>query len=102
LIPGEITCVIAAVITADGDTVIVTPALEELTVRETLRIPAEVRPWNDDTVRAFYASEGQGPGYRLPGLAHRTGHGIGLDGHESPYLVHGNQTPPARSIDHPF
>jgi hypothetical protein len=31
LIPGEITCVIAAVITADGDTVIVTPALEELT-----------------------------------------------------------------------
>ena len=36
MIPGEITCVIAAVITADGDTVIVTPDLEELTVRETL------------------------------------------------------------------
>jgi Xaa-Pro dipeptidase len=24
---------------------------------------------------------------------HRTGHGIGLDGHEHPYLVHGNSEP---------
>jgi len=47
----------------------------------------------DDAVRAFYAREGWGPGYRLPGLSHRTGHGIGLNGHESPYLVHGDQTP---------
>jgi Xaa-Pro dipeptidase len=29
----------------------------------------------------------------LPGLSHRTGHGIGLDGHEPPYLVHGDTTP---------
>lgn len=46
----------------------------------------------DDAVRAFYMREGWGPGYRLPGLSHRTGHGIGLDGHESPYLVHGDAT----------
>ncbi len=32
-------------------------------------------------------SEGFGPGYPLPGLPHRTGHGIGLDIHEWPYLV---------------
>jgi len=47
----------------------------------------------DDTVRAYYEKEGWGPGYRLPGLSHRTGHGIGLDGHEPPYLVHGDATP---------
>jgi Xaa-Pro dipeptidase len=47
----------------------------------------------DDAVRRYYESEGWGPGYRLPGLPHRTGHGIGLDGHEPPYLVHGDSTP---------
>ena len=47
----------------------------------------------DDAVRAYYEKEGWGPGYRLPGLSHRTGHGIGLDGHEDPYLVHGDATP---------
>jgi Xaa-Pro dipeptidase len=47
----------------------------------------------DDAVRAYYEREGWGPGYRLPGLSHRTGHGIGLDGHEPPYLVHGDATP---------
>lgn len=47
----------------------------------------------DDAVRAFYEKEGWGPGYHLPGLSHRTGHGIGMDGHESPYLVHSDQTP---------
>jgi Xaa-Pro dipeptidase len=44
-------------------------------------------------VRAYYEKEGWGPGYHLPGLSHRTGHGIGLDGHEPPYLVHGDTTP---------
>jgi Xaa-Pro dipeptidase len=47
----------------------------------------------DDAVRAYYEQEGWGPGYHLPGLPHRTGHGIGLDGHEPPYLVHGDDTP---------
>jgi len=52
----------------------------------------------DDAVRAYYEKEGWGPGYRLPGLPHRTGHGIGLDGHESPYLVHGDATPLAAGM----
>lgn len=47
----------------------------------------------DDAVRAFYEREGYGPGYRLPGLSHRTGHGIGMDGHEPVNLVHGETTP---------
>jgi len=47
----------------------------------------------DDAVRSYYEIEGYGPGYKLPGLSHRTGHGIGLDGHEPAYLVHGDSTP---------
>ena len=52
----------------------------------------------DDAVRAFYEKAGWGPGYRLPGLSHRTGHGIGMDGHESPYLVHSDLTPLAAGM----
>jgi len=52
----------------------------------------------DDAVRSFYVSQGWGPGYHLPGLPHRTGHGIGLDGHEPPYLVHGDMTPLAAGM----
>ena len=47
----------------------------------------------DDAVRAYYESLGWGPGYQVPGLSHRTGHGIGMDGHESVNFVHGEQTP---------
>lgn len=47
----------------------------------------------DDTVRRFYESKGFGPRYQLPGLSHRTGHGIGMDGHEPVNLVHGEATP---------
>lgn len=47
----------------------------------------------DDAVRAQYRKWGYGPGYKLPGLSHRTGHGIGLDGHEPVNLVHGEATP---------
>ena len=47
----------------------------------------------DDAVRAAYESWGYGPGYKLPGMSHRTGHGIGMDGHEPAYLVHGDTTP---------
>ena len=52
----------------------------------------------DDAVRGFYEKQGWGPGYHLPGLPHRTGHGIGLDGHEPPYLVHGDSTPLAAGM----
>jgi Xaa-Pro aminopeptidase len=47
----------------------------------------------DKTVRAFYESKGWSRDYALPGLSHRTGHGIGLDGHEAPYLVRNDETP---------
>ena len=46
----------------------------------------------DDAVRAYYESLGYGPRYKLPGLSHRTGHGIGLDGHEPVNFVHGEKT----------
>ncbi|WP_027441634.1 M24 family metallopeptidase [Ponticaulis koreensis] len=47
----------------------------------------------DATVRAFYEREGYGPGYQTPGLSHRLGHGIGLDGHEPVNFVMGEETP---------
>jgi len=47
----------------------------------------------DDAVRNYYISLGWGPGYQVPGLSHRTGHGIGMDGHEPVNFVHGEQTP---------
>jgi Xaa-Pro dipeptidase len=43
----------------------------------------------DDAVRRFYGQLGYGSDYGLPGLSHRTGHGIGLDGHEPINLVRG-------------
>ncbi len=46
----------------------------------------------DDAVRAYYAGLGCGPDYKLPGLSHRTGHGIGMDGHEPVNLVRGETT----------
>lgn len=46
----------------------------------------------DIAARAVLESGGLGPGYALPGLPHRTGHGVGLDIHESPNLVRGDQT----------
>jgi len=46
----------------------------------------------DDAVRSYYESLGYGPGYATPGLSHRTGHGIGMDGHESVNFVHGETT----------
>lgn len=52
----------------------------------------------DDAVRAYYESLGYGPRYALPGLSHRTGHGIGLDGHEPVNLVHGETTPLAEGM----
>ncbi len=46
----------------------------------------------DDAVRRQYERWGYGPDYRLPGLSHRTGHGIGLEGHEPVNLVRGETT----------
>ena len=47
----------------------------------------------DDAVRRTYESWGYGPGYKLPGTSHRTGHGIGMEVHEPVNLVHGEKTP---------
>jgi len=46
----------------------------------------------DAAARAVIEAAGLGPGYRVPGLPHRTGHGIGLDVHEWTYLVKDNRT----------
>ncbi len=46
----------------------------------------------DAAARAVLEKAGLGPDYRLPGLPHRTGHGIGLSIHEPAYLVRGDRT----------
>ena len=45
----------------------------------------------DAAARKVITDAGFGPGYGLPGLPHRTGHGIGMDGHEWGNMVKGNQ-----------
>lgn len=47
----------------------------------------------DAAARRVIEAAGFGPGYAVPGLPHRTGHGIGLEVHEVPYLVKGDTTP---------
>lgn len=47
----------------------------------------------DAAARAVVTQAGLGPGYALPGIPHRTGHGIGLDIHERPYLTGNDDTP---------
>lgn len=47
----------------------------------------------DAAARRVLTEAGFGPGYQVPGLPHRTGHGLGLDIHEEPYIVEGNATP---------
>lgn len=44
----------------------------------------------DDAARKVLTDAGFGPGYKVPGLPHRTGHGIGMDGHEWTNFVKGN------------
>lgn len=46
----------------------------------------------DAAARGVIEAGGFGPGYAVPGLPHRTGHGIGLDVHEWTYLVKDNHT----------
>jgi Xaa-Pro aminopeptidase len=45
----------------------------------------------DAAARKIIVDAGYGPGFKY--FTHRLGHGIGLDGHEWPYLVPGNATP---------
>ena len=52
----------------------------------------------DAAARRVIEAAGLGPGYAVPGLPHRTGHGLGLDVHEPPYLVQGNDTPLAKGM----
>lgn len=47
----------------------------------------------DIASRKVITDAGFGPGYQVPGLPHRTGHGIGMDGHEWGNMVLGNKTP---------
>jgi len=47
----------------------------------------------DAAARAVIESAGFGKNYGLPGLPHRTGHGIGLEGHEWTNFVKGNKIP---------
>ena len=46
----------------------------------------------DAAARTVITDAGFGPGYKVPGLPHRTGHGIGMDGHEWTNFVKGNKT----------
>lgn len=44
----------------------------------------------DDAARKVIVDAGFGPDYKY--FSHRLGHGMGMDGHEWPYLVRGNKT----------
>jgi Xaa-Pro dipeptidase len=44
----------------------------------------------DDAARQVITDAGYGPDYKF--FTHRLGHGMGMDGHEWPYLVRGNST----------
>jgi Xaa-Pro dipeptidase len=46
----------------------------------------------DRAARDVIEAAGFAKEYGLPGLPHRTGHGIGLDVHEEPYIVRGDTT----------
>jgi Xaa-Pro aminopeptidase len=50
----------------------------------------------DDAARRVTNDAGYGPGYKY--FTHRVGHGIGMDGHEWPYLVKGNTFPLVKNM----
>ena len=50
----------------------------------------------DAAARKVITDAGYGPDYKY--FTHRLGHGIGMDGHEWPYLVRGNTTPMAANM----
>lgn len=47
----------------------------------------------DIAARKVLTDAGYGPGYKVPGCPHRTGHGIGMDGHEWGNMVLENKQP---------
>jgi Xaa-Pro dipeptidase len=47
----------------------------------------------DFAARKVLVDAGFGPNYKMPGLPHRTGHGIGMSGHEWGNMVRGNKAP---------
>jgi Xaa-Pro dipeptidase len=51
----------------------------------------------DAAARKVITDAGYGPDYKF--FTHRVGHGIGMDGHEWPYLVRGNTTAPCPQHD---
>ncbi len=53
-------------------------------------VPGRLSGSVDDAARRVITEAGYGAGYQL--FTHRVGHGIGLDGHEHPYLVRGSTT----------
>ncbi len=50
----------------------------------------------DAAARKVIEAAGYGPGYKY--FTHRVGHGMGMDGHEWPYLVKGNTLPLAAGM----
>ena len=52
----------------------------------------------DAAARRVITAAGFGPDYKVPGLPHRTGHGIGLEGHEWTNFTRGNMTPLAAGM----
>ena len=50
----------------------------------------------DAAARKVITDAGYGPDYKF--FAHRVGHGMGMDGHEWPYLVRGNSLPLAANM----
>ncbi len=52
----------------------------------------------DVAVRNYYEGLGWAKDYGLPGTSHRTGHGIGMDGHEPPNLMRADRTPLAAGM----
>ena len=50
----------------------------------------------DAAARKVIVNAGYGPGFKY--FTHRLGHGMGMDGHEWPYLVHGDKLPLAANM----
>jgi Xaa-Pro dipeptidase len=65
--------------------------LEAQTAAHAAAAPGVLPEAVDAAARKVIEDAGYGPGYTY--FTHRVGHGIGMDGHEWPYLVMGNDTP---------